>query len=340
MLVIDGSFGEGGGQILRTSLSLALVSGQAFTIENIRVRRAKPGLQPQHLAAVTAAVTISQAEVQGATVGSQRLEFRPGEVTGGEYAFAVGTAGSATLVLQTILPALVIAAKPSALVVEGGTHNPLAPPFEFIAKTYLPLLQRMGPRVKLKLDRHGFYPAGGGKMRATIEPAPNLSRIELLDRGRVCACRCTAVVANLPRHIAERELKVLKRELALAPEALYLDEVKSRGPGNVVIVEVESANLTEVFTAFGELGVRAEVVAGRIAKEVRRYLEGGVPVGEYLADQLMLPMAMTGSGAFVTFPLSRHAETQIEVLRRFLPVDVRTDPVSDQAVRVEVSRLS
>ena len=340
MLTIDGSFGEGGGQILRTSLSLSLVTGQPFGIEKIRAGRQKPGLQHQHLAAVNAAATIGQAEIEGAAVGSQMLVFRPREVMGGEYSFSVGTAGSATLVLQTVLPALMIAANPSALVLEGGTHNPLAPPFNFIAKSYLPLINLMGPLVKVKLDRHGFYPAGGGKMRVTIEPVVRLNRLDLLERGRVCKRRATAVVANLPRHIAERELKVLKRELALDSAALQIAEVKSHGPGNILIVEIESANLTEVFTGFGELGVRAEVVAGRMAKEVRRYLEADVPVGEHLADQLLLPMALAGGGSFVTFPMSPHAETNIHVLKQFLPIEVRTESVSENAVRVGIGRAA
>src|SRR5919109_679677 len=167
MLTLDGSFGEGGGQILRTALGLSLVTGQPFRMFKVRAGRPKPGLQAQHLAAVKAAATIGCAEVEGATLGSQELVFAPKQITPGEYAFAVGTAGSATLVLQTVLPALMSASTPSSLILEGGTHNPLAPPFEFLLKVFLPLVHRMGPAVKVKLDRHGFYPGGAGKMRVT-----------------------------------------------------------------------------------------------------------------------------------------------------------------------------
>ena len=214
MLTLDGSLGEGGGQILRTALGLSLVTGLEFRIEKIRANRQKPGLQRQHLAAVQAAAAIGQAEVEGAEINSQQLAFHPRGVAPGDYAFAVGTAGSATLVFQTILPALMIAAKPSALVLEGGTHNPLAPPYEFLAKAFLPLVNRMGPNVRAKLDRHGFYPAGGGKMRMTIEPVTRLARLDLLDRGKLLGLRATAIIASLPYHVAERELKVLKRELS------------------------------------------------------------------------------------------------------------------------------
>ncbi|MBI2947909.1 MAG: RNA 3'-terminal phosphate cyclase [Verrucomicrobia bacterium] len=340
MLMIDGSFGEGGGQILRTALSLALATGQEVRIEKIRAGREKPGLQRQHLAAVEAAAALGQACVEGAELGSREILFRPGPVAPGDYSFSVGTAGSATLVLQTILPALLTAAAPAALLLEGGTHNPLAPPFEFLAKTYLPLINRLGPRVRAKLDRHGFYPAGGGKMRVTIEPAPKLAPFSLLERGRVIDCRCAAIVANLPRHIAEREIKVLKRELDLDIGATRIEEVKSYGPGNVVAVEVESESVTEVFVGFGEQGVRAEIVAGRLAKEVRRYLDAEVPVGEHLADQLLLPLALAGGGSFITFPLSAHTTTNIEVLKRFLPIEVKVAPISDRAVRVDVERAA
>lgn len=335
-LLIDGSIGEGGGQILRTALGLSLVTGQAFRIENIRANRRKPGLQAQHLAAARAAATLGQADVTGADLGSQTLAFHPRQVTPGDYAFATGTAGSATLVLQTVLPALLTATGASSIVLEGGTHNPLAPPFEFLARTFLPLLHRMGAIVRMKLDRHGFYPAGGGRMRVTIDPVAKLGRLDLAERGSAPKCRATAVVANLPGHIAERELKVLKRDLDLDTRDLHVEEVKAHGPGNVVFVEVSCAQVTEVFCGFGELGVRAEVVAGRLAKEVRRYLETDAPVGEHLADQLLLPLALAGGGSFVTLPLSLHATTNIEVLKLFLPVEVKTEPASDDTVRVEV----
>ena len=340
MLLIDGSTGEGGGQILRTALGLSLATGQEFRIQNIRAKRKNPGLQAQHLASVRAAAAIGSAQITGAELHSQELHFTPALVQPGDYSFDIGTAGSAALVLQTVLPALITAPSPSALILEGGTHNPLAPPFEFLAKTFLPLLERIGPKVRLKLDRHGFYPAGGGKIRAQIEPAKNLASLELLERGKIVRCRGIAVIAHLPSHVAERELKVLKRDLRLDSSDLEIQEVKSRGPGNALIVELESPNLTEVLVGFGEQGVKAEVVAGRLAKEVQVYRDANVPVGEHLADQLLVPMALAGAGTFVTSPLSPHALTNIETIRRFLPVEIKVKTVSDQAVRVEIERTS
>src|SRR5258705_2280598 len=196
MLTIDGSFGEGGGQILRTALALSLVTGKPFRIENIRAGRKNPGLLRQHLTAVNAATEISRSEVMGAAIGSRELTFAPGSVVAGTYAFAVGTAGSTTLVLQTVLPALLVASGTSKVILEGGTHNPFAPPFDFLEKTFLPLVNRMGPQVTAELERPGFYPAGGGRMNVTVEPADALRELALPARGEVRARRAKAVVAN------------------------------------------------------------------------------------------------------------------------------------------------
>ena len=167
---LDGAQGEGGGQILRTALTLSMITGQPFRIENIRARRAKPGLLRQHLTAVNAASEICSAEVQGAEPGSSTLRFIPNRIKGGNYLFAIGTAGSCTLVLQTILPALWFADEPSTVVITGGTHNPAAPPADFLIRAWLPLMHRMGVKMTLDLIRHGFYPAGGGEIHATVDP--------------------------------------------------------------------------------------------------------------------------------------------------------------------------
>jgi RNA 3'-terminal phosphate cyclase (ATP) len=183
MLLIDGSKGEGGGQIVRTSLALAMLTGQPITITDLRAKRKNPGLARQHLVAVRAAAQLCQAEVEGDALRSQRLVFKPREVQPGEYFFSIGSAGSATLVLQTVLPALLAANGPSRITIEGGTHNPLAPPFEALAHAFLPLMEKMGPRVNVRLKRHGFFPAGGGLIDAEIEPAGRWTGFELLNRG-------------------------------------------------------------------------------------------------------------------------------------------------------------
>jgi len=220
MITIDGSEGEGGGQVVRNALALSLVTGRPFRIANIRGGRDKPGLMRQHLTAVEAACAIGNAECDGVAIGSSDITFRPGAVRGGDYRFAVGTAGSTGLVLQTILMPLLTAAEPSRLVLEGGTHNMMAPPFEFIARAFLPVLNRMGPRVEARLIRPGFFPRGGGRIEVDIAPAP-LTPIECLERGERLDVAATAVVAGLPFEIAQRELAAARK---------LLDWPKTRSP--------------------------------------------------------------------------------------------------------------
>jgi RNA 3'-terminal phosphate cyclase (ATP) len=329
MLDLDGSEGEGGGQILRSSLALSMVTGTPVRIRNVRARRPKPGLMRQHLVAVKAAARIGGARVTGAEIGSSSLTFIPGAVRPGKHELSVGSAGSTTLVLQTVLPALLCASEPSLLVLEGGTHNPMAPPFEFLERTYLPLVNRMGPRVQAELERAGFYPAGGGRIVVSIEPAPRLIGFELLERGEIRQKQALALVSRLPRHIGEREVSEAAR---LAEwDSLEVREVDTPGPGNAVLLSVESEALTEVFAGFGERGVPAEKVAAWAVRDVQTYLAAGVPVGENLADQLLLLLALAGSGAFATLPLSGHSTTQIDLIPRFLDVKIQ---VEGEVVRV------
>ena len=260
MIAMDGSAGEGGGQILRTAMGLSLVTGKPFHIQRIRAGRAKPGLMRQHLTAVRAAAEVGDARVEGASLGSVELTFVPAKVRPGEYSFDVGTAGSATLVLQTVLPALILANRPSQLCLRGGTHNTHAPPFDFLQKAFLPLLGRMGPKVEAALDRPGFYPAGGGQVTVAIQPCAKLQPIELLQRGRIVRRLARGMVSRLPRHIAEREVETVRRRLSWPPDCTAVEEVESPGPGNVLIVEVQSEQVTEVFSGFGEKGVRARTL--------------------------------------------------------------------------------
>ncbi|NTX15642.1 RNA 3'-terminal phosphate cyclase [Myxococcus sp. CA056] len=336
MLRIDGSRGEGGGQVLRTSLSLSLVTGTPFTMTNIRAGRAKPGLLRQHLTGVKAAEAVGAAEVSGAELGSKELTFRPRALAAGNYHFAVGTAGSATLVLQTVLPALLAATEPSTLRLEGGTHNPAAPPFDFLARAYLPILRKLGPTVTATLERPGFFPAGGGKFHVDVRPAP-MKPLSLLERGRVLRRDAKAVVAMIPFDVAKREMETAGALLKWRPDELRVEELKrTTGPGNALVVEVESEHVTEVFTAFGERGKRAEVVAEEAAGEVKRYLAAEVPVGEHLCDQLLLLFALARGGEFRTLPLDGHSVTQLETMAHFLDVKVDVREVSREVREVVV----
>jgi RNA 3'-terminal phosphate cyclase (ATP) len=338
MLTIDGSEGEGGGQILRTALALSLCTGAPVRITGIRARRARPGLMRQHLTALRAAVEVGHAEVSGDELGAREVVFRPRSVVPGSHHFNVGSAGSATLVLQTVLPALLTTAGPSEILLEGGTHNPLAPPFEFLDRAFLPLIARMGPRVTATLEARGFYPAGGGRMRVAVTPAP-LGRLDLLERGEVRSREVVALVANLPGAIARRELDAARGVLGWEPRCFRIETVKgSPGPGNVVNVLVESEHVTEVFTSFGEKGVPAEEVGERVAGEASAYLAVGVPVGAHLADQLVLPMALGGGGAFRTVSPTSHTRTQIELCGRMCEARIAIVKVDEATSEIEVRR--
>lgn len=334
MITIDGSFGEGGGQILRTSLALSLVTGKPFCIEKIRAGRKKPGLLRQHLTAVRAAGEIGRARIEGAELGSGRLTFVPDAVRPGEYHFAVGTAGSATLVLQTVLPALMLAGGPSQLRLEGGTHNTYAPPLDFLEKAFLPVLRRMGPEVEVTLERFGFYPAGGGCFTVNIRPQRELRPVDLLERGRALRHAACGIVARLPLHIAQREVETIRRRMSWSDDCVAAREVDSPGPGNVVFLEIHSEHVSEVFTGFGRKGVPAEKVAAEAIREARRYLEAGVPVGEHLADQLLIPMALAGGGSFRTLPPTDHTKTNIETLRHFLDVQVKSEAIEGEVWQI------
>lgn len=339
MLEIDGSHGEGGGQILRSSLALSIVTGTPFRIARIRANRARRGLLRQHLTAVKAATAISSAKVRGDELGSTELTFEPGPVRSDRYEFRIGTAGSATLVLQTVLLPLARGDAESELAVEGGTHNPSAPPFEFLERSYLPLLARMGVRVEATLERAGFLPAGGGRVRVRIHPG-SLGPLELDDPGRLLRRRAVATVASLPTHISQRELGVLRERLGLHKgeevERVWTDQ----GPGNLVHVELTYERVTIVLTSFGEKGLPAEIVARRAADEARRFTKANVAVDAHLADQLLLPMALGGGGSFTTIEPTEHARTHAEVIRLFLDRETRFERIAPDRWRVSIEPRS
>lgn len=336
MLTIDGDLGEGGGQILRTSLSLSLCLQRPFQIINIRRRRRKPGLRPQHLVAVEAAAKVSIAEVSGAKLGSTELIFTPGKSQPGYYHFDIGSAGSTTLVLQTILPALMNLSQPSELLLEGGTHNPMAPPFDFLQQAFLPLLARSGVAVEATLERAGFYPVGGGRLRVLINPSETIKPFSLLQRGQVLAVEAVSILANLPDHIAERELAVLQQNLGLRPEQTRVSRPACTGQGNVLLVIVRSEHITELFSSFGQRGVQAETVASRLVEQVSRYLNAGVPVGQHLADQLLLPLALAGGGEFLTLSPGLHTSTNIAVIEQFMKIGITSERQGEDRCLIRV----
>lgn len=323
MIEIDGSRGEGGGQILRSALGLSLVTGEPFSIVRIRAKRKRPGLLRQHLTAVRAATAVGDAEVTGDELGSESLTFAPRSLGGGTFRFDVGSAGSASLVAQTVLPGLFAAEEPSELVVEGGTHNPLAPPFDFLRRSYLSVLNGVGARADARLERAGFYPRGGGRIRLEVHPS-RFGRIDLTEPGPLTRRRAVCALARLPEHVADRELDTLSSELALSEDELEVERLPDdEGPGNALRLELEHQWITLVFTSFGEKGLPAEQVAHALAKEVRRFQHAKVAVDAHLADQLLLPMALGEGGRFTTVAPTEHARTHAQIISLFLDRETR-----------------
>lgn len=351
MIEIDGSQGEGGGQILRTALALSLITGQAFKLVNIRAKRPKPGLMRQHLACVQAAVAVGggpehcqalDADGGAVQIGASQLRFTPGPVRGGDYEFAVGSAGSCMLVLQTVLWPLVLAAQASNVVLRGGTHNPMAPSATFLSRM-APYFSGGGQAVyALEVQRHGFYPAGGGEVRVRIAPPPEgLAAIHLMERGALLEAWAECLHAGIPKGVASRELDVLGHALGWAETQLRDRGLRSNeGPGNALQVILQFEHITEVLTAFGEKSVSAEAVARKVLREVQAYLAHRAPVGENLADQLMIPVALAAlqakPGQYWATSLSEHTRTNARVIAQFLPLQFVMEPLEGGGlVRVE-----
>lgn len=334
---IDGRRGEGGGQVLRTSLALSVVTGRPLKISNIRARRKKPGLLRQHLTAVKASAEICQAKVRGDELHSTSLTFEPRSVVPGSYSFRIGTAGSTSLVLQTILPPLLLAGGESTVEIGGGTHNMMAPPFDFLDKTFAPILEKMGVGVDMMLKKWGFYPAGGGLIRIDIRPTEKFKPLKLMDRGSLLSRACTAVGSAISGEICERELEQVKKKLNWRAQELSSRLLRAPvGPGNALLFQLEYENISAVFTAFGEKGVVAEKVASGGVSEVRSYLKSEAFACEYLADQLLLPMALSGKGEFTAVSISSHTVTNMEVIKEFLDVEFSTEKIASNCYRVSV----
>jgi RNA 3'-terminal phosphate cyclase (ATP) len=329
MVEIDGTFGEGGGQILRTALALSALTGMPFRISNIRGRRPKPGLRHQHLTAVRAAQMIADAEVRGAEIGSRDLTFLPRHVAGGEFTFDIGTAGSAMLVLQTVLPPLFRVDRPSVVVVRGGTHNPMSPPFDFFIETFLPAIARMGFSATARLVRHGFYPAGGGEVVVRVQPQPPFKPTDFAAPDGPVVLSARVLLSRLPDRVWEAEKRALE-SLDLKFVAIERCNITdSAGPGNCVMIVVDRGEgpgrTRSVLTAFGERGRPSAAVVREVAGYAHELLAGGAAADRFLADQLLIYFAIAGEGSLTTSSLSLHATTNMAVIEKFLPVRIITE---------------
>ena len=332
LIHIDGS--AGGGQLLRTALALSICFGKPMHITNIRSKREKPGLLRQHLTAVRAAKAICSAEVEGDELGSMEVRFKPGRVVGGDYHFAIGTAGSTSLVLQTILLPLMYAEETSSVTIEGGTHNALAPSADFIASCYLKAIAPMGFRAELSLDRYGFYPAGGGSITVGIHVMHGVKKCLLMSRGELVERNATAISSQIPGHVTERELTMIQKKCHWKENELHQSLVDSQGPGNHLSLKLCYETISEQFDAVGTHRLSAEKVAQRALRELHRYEKSDAVVGEYLADQLLLPMVLAGGGEFLTYKPSAHFYSNAEVIRQFTGARFRIAPRTDTAWHV------
>jgi len=328
---IDGSMGEGGGQILRTSLALACITGRNLRIENIRAARRKPGLAKQHLSCVRAACEICGGQCKGAAIGSQALDFQPGPIRSGDFTFDIGSAGSTTLVIQTILPALFLAEKPSRVTVTGGTHNPWAPPYDFLAETFLPAIGTAGFDAGCKLEKYGFFPAGGGKIALDVRPRhriPNQT-INFSKPPENIQIHARIYTAKLPDHIARRQKKLLLQSKLNFKNIEHIEVKDSNGPGNCIMIRLVASSSeacgwfgrTIVFTAFGQKGKPSEKVVGEVTSLANNFLASGASVDRFSADQLLIYMAISKTGCYTTNNLTTHLTTNIETIKNFLPVN-------------------
>ena len=369
MLKIDGSTGEGGGQIIRTALSLSMLTGTPIEMVNIRAGRAKPGLMRQHLMCVQASEQISDAAVTGAKLHSTAFRFVPKQIKFADYSFDIGSAGSTSLVLQTILPALLFASHDSihqdntlaTITIKGGTHNPLAPTTDFLNRAFIPAINKLGMQMTIDLVQAGFAPVGGGEIKVGIKPylrRATQAEFDLVERGELLAIELVASNLNL-------EADICKRELACATSVLieagidaniistHLRKLSGIGEGNTCFAVVthrvaeptsasNEANKSErshqeVFTLLGEKRTSAEKMGNRLAGLVKRYLfKTDALVDEYLTDQLLLPLALSGGGEFSARTISQHTQTQAWLIEQFLPVEIKFEPLSEHSTLVRV----
>jgi len=322
LIPLDGAQGEGGGQILRTALALSAATGQGFRVERIRASRLRPGLRPQHLAAVRAAAMSCGAEVHGAFDGSPDLRFQPGPVAAGEFRFDIGTAGAATLVLQAVLPVLATASGPSRVEVTGGTHVPRSPGFHFLSRHWAEVVGRLGLGVRLRLERAGFYPRGEGLVQADVGPWPRPATLDLSRRGPLVAVRGIAGAARIRGDVARRAADaaraLLWEERRLESEWEVVD-VDAASPGAFLQAEAVFETGRAAFGLLGERGLRAERLGERAARRVLKFIEDEEAVVDpWLADQLALPLALSaGGGRLQTSEVTSHLETVAGVLRQF-----------------------
>lgn len=340
IIQLDGQ--HGGGQILRSALSLSMITGTPFRIKNIRGRRPKPGLMRQHLTCVTAAAEISSATVDGAELHSTELVFRPGAVKPGDYTFRIGTAGSSTLLFQTLLPALMLSNQKSTAELHGGTHNPMAPSADFIDRSFLPQLREMGVATDFQCLRYGFAPAGGGIIHATIQPTEKLNPLTILERGKEINQHVECLLGNIHHKVGKNEIATVKKAFDWSDDCYHIKETDNLdGSGNALSLEVAFQHTTLHITALGKFGKSAGKVASDGVKTVQTFLKSSAAVSTHLADQLILPLSLathqTGQKSQIkTVALTNHLKTNIQIIEQFLSVSFELDETTPGGLIISI----
>lgn len=339
-LVIQGDEGEGGGQVLRTSLTLSAITGKPFRLVRIRGKRPNPGLQKQHLTCVVSTAQICAAQIQGDHLKSSEIHFVPSKISGGDFHYDLQGAGSTMLVAQTLLPVLAFAPKPSSLTLLGGTHNDMAPPFDFVAQTLFPWTRKMGFHFDLELARYGFYPRGGGKIIARIQPYTGEGKtIQILDRGKLLKLQARILHTHQSPQILEEEKSELVRKVPLDPSQIQIQPIsESSGPGNVLILEAFYEHGNQMFTSFCPKEGSPREWVKAIVTEYHHIQKTSALVEEYLSDQLLLYMALKRGGSFFTpNPLSLHTTTNMNIIEKFLPVKFSVTPYQEHGSKIQVT---
>lgn len=346
MIRIDGSYGEGGGQIIRTAVALSAVTGTEVTISNIRSNRPKPGLKAQHMSAIRAAADMTCARISGLKSGSTELTFSPRDISGGHYNIDIGTAGSITLLLQCLMPVASAAQEPVSLDITGGTDVAWSPPIDYMAHVLLPVLASMGLKCNIRLQRRGYYPRGGGRVTAIIHPSA-LRAVELdkeketdtkkedemeKERGKEkekepCTVSGISHSSNLPPHVMQRQADAATAALEKAGYSSSIDTWAANSPSTGSGITLWCGYTGG--SALGKRGLPAEKVGKAAAGEIITELDSWAAVDVHLADQLIPYMGLAGVGSFTVREVSGHTRTNIWVVEQFLGVEFRIEEKKD-----------
>ncbi len=343
MIEINGAYGEGGGQILRTSLTLSALTSHPLQIDHIRANRSKPGLRPQHLAAVKAIATLTNAQLVGASRDSQKLTINPIKIRSGRFQFDINTAGALSLVLQTIYLPLSFADGRSEVKLSGGTHVQWSPIYHYLEQAWLPLISALGYRVKIQLNQAGFYPRGGGRVHLDVRPVEKGLPFICPTRGKLVRVRGISGSANLESHVAKRQKhQAMKKLYAFCQDVkIQTIEMDSPGTGSFILLKAEFDNQAQAcYTALGARGKRAEKVADEAVNQLVAFLKTDGTVDQYLADQLLLPLAVIeGRSIFRTSQVTQHLLTNAHIIQQFLPIKISIDGELNQPGQIIVEGM-